>query len=229
MGGVDRDRDIVGFEQGLQGDQYLLRQAFLHLRTLREETHDAVDLGQADDFILRDVSHLCGTVDRDEMMFTSAGDADVADLDHFLDTHLVIDYGDLREIEVVESGKHFVDVHLGNPVRCFAQAVVAQIQSQRLSDVGKRFFDAFVFFVTLVLMREQRSLESTLEQGMTYLVSLFGIGRRKFCRGLSKIAFHGLSFWSLRYRENEFLYAAPDQPTCARWRPPSSAMVLPVR
>jgi hypothetical protein len=155
-----------------------------------------------------------GTVDGDEVVLTGAGDADVADLDHFLDTHLVIDHGDFWEIEVIEAGKHFVDVHLGDAVRGFAKAVVAQVQSQGLSDVGKGFFNALVFFVALVLMRKQRSLEATLEQGMTNLVSLFGIGRRKFCRGLGKIAFHVLSFWSLVSRERDFLFGSSSADLC---------------
>jgi len=88
MLGVNGDCDILGLQQGLQRYQHLLGESFLHLRTLREETHDTVNLGQTNNLILRYICHLGGAVDSYEMMFAGTGQADIADFDHFFDTHL---------------------------------------------------------------------------------------------------------------------------------------------
>ena len=59
---VDGDRNVVGVEDGLQGDEDLTCQPLLDLRTLAEEAHDAIQLGQADDAVAG--SELADVVER---------------------------------------------------------------------------------------------------------------------------------------------------------------------
>ena len=101
VNGIDAHRDIVGLQQGLQRHQNLLGEAFLNLRALCEKAHNPVYLGQADNLVSGNVGHAGGAIDGDKVMFAGTGEADVANFDHFFDTHLVLDVGDLGEVEVI--------------------------------------------------------------------------------------------------------------------------------
>ena len=57
-------------------------------------------------------------------MLAGAGEVDVLDTNHFLNVHLVLDHGDLGELRVIESAEYLIDVHLGDAMRRFFQAVI---------------------------------------------------------------------------------------------------------
>ena len=73
VGGVDTDRDVVSFKQGLQRDQDLLSHSLLYLWSLRKESHNSIDFGETDNFLMRDISNICNPVNGNEVVFTGAG------------------------------------------------------------------------------------------------------------------------------------------------------------
>ena len=85
-------RGVVGVPAGNPGN----------LRSLTEEAHDAIDLGQADDGVTRVVGHFCCTVDGYEVMLTSAHQVDVRHFDHLACAKFVIDQRESGEGSVVE-------------------------------------------------------------------------------------------------------------------------------
>ena len=62
-------------------------------------------------------------------MLAGACHADVVDLYHFLNPHLIVNSGYLREIAVVEATKQLVNIHFCDSVRRFDKAVVIQIKA----------------------------------------------------------------------------------------------------
>ena len=153
-----------------------MRQSFLNLGSLRKKTNDAVDLGKPDYLVLRNVGYPGGSIDGDEVVFTGAGQADIAYLDHFLNPHLVVDDGNFGEIKIIETPENLVDIHFCNAMRRFGQAIVVQIQTKGPGYVGERVLDALIFLITLVLMGYQWCFQSALEQGMTHQVCFKGVG-----------------------------------------------------
>ncbi|MNI61808.1 hypothetical protein D3C73_1170950 [compost metagenome] len=124
MDRINRYCHVIGAQQGLQCHQDLLSQTLLHLWALGEKLHDTVDFRQADHRIFRNVGHGGFTVDCHEMVFTGAGQGNVAHRHHFIYLHLVFDDGNFWEIRVVQAGENFIDIHLGNAMRGFRQAIV---------------------------------------------------------------------------------------------------------
>jgi hypothetical protein len=135
---------------------------------LREETHDAVDFRQTDDAVPGNVGNLGDTVDSDKVVLAGAGQVDVADLDHFIGAHLVIDQGQFREMPVVEARENLAHIHLGDPVRGFRQAVVRQVQPQRFDDAGHQFPDTLVFLLFAETGFDHRGFEPVLDQGIAH-------------------------------------------------------------
>jgi len=101
MGRINGHGHVIGVQQCLQCHQNLLCQALLHLGTLSEETHDEVDLRQADKLITGNIGDPGSTVDGHEMMLAGTGQAYIPHLDHFVHFHLVFDHGYLGKMRVV--------------------------------------------------------------------------------------------------------------------------------
>ena len=121
---IDGNRDVAGPQQRLQRGEDLLRQPLLHLRTLGEELHDTVNFRQANHRIFRDIGHRSFAVNGHKMVFTGAGQGDIAHGHHFINLHLIFDDGDFGEPGVVQSGEDLIDVHFGDAMRGLHQAVI---------------------------------------------------------------------------------------------------------
>ena len=172
MGGADGDRHVLGLEERLESHQDLLGEALLHLRPPREELHDAVDLGEADDALLRHVGDLRLAVYRHEMVLAGACDGNVADLYHLVDVHLVLDEGNLRKVRIVEPGENLVDVHLRDAPRRVLEGVILQIKPQGSHDASHMILDGSLLFLGRKAVRCIGILKTALHQRVTDALSL---------------------------------------------------------
>ena len=120
----------------MQRGENLLSQAFLDLRALGEELHNAVNLRQTDDRIFRDIGHRRFAINRDEVMFAGAGQRDIANRDHLINLHLIFNDGDFREVGVIEAGENLIDIHFSDAMWRFHQTVIAQIKIEQLHNLG---------------------------------------------------------------------------------------------
>ena len=175
VNGIDGDRHVIGAQQRLQGNQDLLRQTLLNLRTLREELHNTVDLRQTNHRIFRNVSHGRFTVDSNEVMFAGAGQRDITYRDHLVHLHLILDNGNFREVGVIQARENFVDVHFRDALRRLHQTVIAQIEIQQLHDLGhmpgNQTFTGFI--VHILNGRTQWRFETARKQGFMDQGSFF--------------------------------------------------------
>ena len=80
-------------------------------------------------------------------MLASAGQVDILDADHFLHIHLVFDHCNLRELRVIQTTEHLVDVHFCNTVRRLFEAVVSQVQTQCPHNVSECVSDDVITLV----------------------------------------------------------------------------------
>ena len=74
----------------------------MYLWSLREKSHNAIDLAETDDAISRNVGHTCPTIDGDKVMLAGRGQVDVVHQYHFVNLHFVLDSRDLRELCVIQ-------------------------------------------------------------------------------------------------------------------------------
>ena len=100
------------------------------------------------------------------MVFTGAGQGDIAHGNHFIDLHFVFNKGDFREIGVIKTGENFIDIHFGNAMWCFHQTVISQVEIQQLHDfrhmTGDKAFARFV--IHFMHGRAQRCFQSSRNQ-----------------------------------------------------------------
>ncbi len=100
------------------------------------------------------------------MVFTGAGQGDIAHRDHFIHLHFVLNDGYLREIGVIEAGKNLIHIHFRDAMRGFHQAVIAQIQVKQLHDFGHVTRDKALagFVIQFVDRRTQWRLQTARDQ-----------------------------------------------------------------
>jgi sirohydrochlorin cobaltochelatase len=93
MFGADDHRHRTRLQMSGDGVRDLRRQAFLKLRTARKCIYGAGDLAEPDDTTLRrQVGHLCGAIERQQVMFAHAGELDVADQDEIIAVRAVFEH-----------------------------------------------------------------------------------------------------------------------------------------
>src|SRR6266513_5982802 len=81
---LDDDGDAARMDLFIDGFRDLRRQPFLNLQAAREHIHEALNLAQADDAAVRDVSDVGLAEKRQQMMLAQAEHLDVPDNDHFV-------------------------------------------------------------------------------------------------------------------------------------------------
>ena len=114
------------------------------------------------------IGHLGPAVDGHEVVLAGAGEVDVAHLDHLVRAHLVVDQRQLGESGVVESGKDLVNVHLGDAVRRLREAVVGQVEAQRVHHLHHQALDALVLLLAAQAVVDHGRLEPLRDQRVAH-------------------------------------------------------------
>ena len=108
----------------MQCHQYLLCEPLLHLGPLREKADNPIDFREPNNFSLRYISDLRGTVDRHEVVLTGTDQRDVINTDHLFQIHFILDHGNRGKLTVIKTRKDFIDIHLSDTMWRFSKAVV---------------------------------------------------------------------------------------------------------
>jgi hypothetical protein len=148
----DPDRNIGRFEIFLQGLKDLLRQAFLDLGAARKVIDDAIELGEANDAFVGDISDMSAPKDREKVMLAARMQADIALNQHLLVAVMIRKGGEMGAMRGGKAAKDLLDVHLGNALGGIAQAVILKIKAERFEDLGQMAFSFLDFF--LIVLRK---------------------------------------------------------------------------
>ena len=146
----DPDCHIGRFEIFLQSLKDLLCQAFLDLGTARKVIDDAIELGEADDALMGDISDVSAPKDRKKVMLAARMQADIALDQHLLVAVMICKGCELWPMFGGKAAKDLLDVHLRHALGGIAQAVVLKVKAKRLEDLGKKAFYFLDFFLIVL-------------------------------------------------------------------------------
>lgn len=84
MGGTDHDADALGLEVFNYGICDLNGRPLLNLEPTREDLDETSELGETNDFAIRDISNVGVANDVGKMVFAFGDERDVVDNNHFV-------------------------------------------------------------------------------------------------------------------------------------------------
>ncbi|CRH70678.1 Uncharacterised protein [Chlamydia trachomatis] len=135
------DDDSLGVKNLVDGVRDLRGQAFLNLGTTRVAFDDTCELRQASDLATaRNITDVCPTVEREQVVFADRVEGDVANQDKFVRSRLKLSTQVVARV-FFQARKHFTPCAC-HPVRSSRQTFARRVLTDRNQQVSRRFFHA---------------------------------------------------------------------------------------